>query len=223
MSREAKRPNYHSDTEVESQDFQLHARLRTVRLVDGIRVSLTALALLTGLTILITSGDAVAVYNETHVSQDFHLPLWPNDFNLRPTVAMVVGSTIVVVSAIVSLVASKVKMLRDRSMIHTSLSLATSVVGFTAATIAMIFFYAVNASTTVDTLQSWSCRWENVLMYQKPHWETLCRESKTGLYLSIILIPIEAATLVVAGYQMILEKKAGGIYLSRKGGSPMLS
>lgn len=88
--------------------------------------------------------------------------------------------------------------------------------------IAMIFFYAVNASTTVDTVQSWSCQWESVSMQMKPHFGAVCKETKTALYLSIILIPVEAIILSLAGYQMMLERKAAGAAQSRKG-SPALS
>lgn len=109
-------------------------------------------------------------------------------------------------------------------MVHTPLSFAAPFLGFAAAMIAMVFFYAINASTTVDTLQSWSCQWESVGMTMKPHFGTLCRESKTALYLSIIMVPLEAVILSLAGYQFILERK-GDVMAPRFGkqGSPALS
>lgn len=57
-------------------------------------------------------------------------------------------------------------------------------------------------------------------MTAQPYFGTLCRESKTALYLSIILIPIEAVVLSLAGYQLTLEKKAAGHVEARKRGSP---
>jgi hypothetical protein len=79
-------------------------------------------------------------------------------------------------------------------------------VGLVAAIIAMGYFYSVNASITADTLQSWSCRWSNVVMVTRPQWGTLCKESMAGLYLSIILIPIEALILGAASWQAVLER-----------------
>jgi hypothetical protein len=108
-------------------------------------------------------------------------------------------------------------------MIHTPVTFAAPFVGFVAAMVAMIFFYAINASTTVDTLQSWSCQWESVGMTVKPYFGTLCRESKTALYLSVILVPVEAVILSLASYQLILEKKASNVTESRKRNSPALS
>jgi hypothetical protein len=228
MSHETKGPVVStSDSEGASQDFQRQSRFRTLRLVDIIRVGLTALALLCGLTVLGTSGDALAAYNTTSLPSDYFLPLWPDEFDLRPTLALVAGSIVVVVLNILSLVFSKTPMvslrmflfhatktnthgdeqLRGRTVIHTPLRFAAPFLGFSGALIAMIFFYAINMSTTVDTLQSWTCHWESVGMTVKPHFGTLCRESKTALYLSVILVPLEAIILSLASYQFILERK----------------
>lgn len=219
MSNETKVTASSSDFEVDPRDVAYQGHVKSIRLADSVRVGLTALALLCGLTILGTSSDALMVYNTTNVS---HLPLWPQQFDLRPSVALVVGSVIVVLTNIVSLVFSKVKMLRNGTALHTPLTFAAPFVGFVAVMIAMIFFYAVNASTTVDTVQSWSCQWESVSMQMKPHFGAVCKETKTALYLSIILIPVEAIILSLAGYQMMLERKAAGAAQSRKG-SPALS
>lgn len=86
--------------------------------------------------------------------------------------------------------------------------------------IAMIFFYAVNASTTADTLQSWSCQWEFASLSEKPHFGTLCKESKTALYLSVILVPLELVIFSLAGYQLVLLRKIIGFSHTRKAGSP---
>jgi hypothetical protein len=95
--------------------------------------------------------------------------------------------------------------------------------GFVAVLFAMIFFYAVNASTTVDTVQSWSCQWSDTSMTMKPYFGTLCRESKTALYLSVILVPVELAVFMLAGYQHILLRKAISFSVVRKSSSPALS
>jgi hypothetical protein len=98
-----------SDFEVDSQDLHLQSRLKMVRRLDSARVGLTLVALLAGITILGVSADALAEYNATHLPGDFLLPLWPDQFDLRPTVALVVGSTIVTVTNIASLLFSKVR------------------------------------------------------------------------------------------------------------------
>lgn len=109
MARQIHEKASASDFEVDSQDLHLQSKVKTLRIVDSARVGLTLLALLMGITVLGVSADALAVYDDTHVHHDFRLPLWPDEFNLRPTVALVVGAAIVVISNSVSLLFSKVQ------------------------------------------------------------------------------------------------------------------
>lgn len=103
-----------SDSEGASQDLQRQSRFQRLRLIDSIKVGLTALALLCALTILGTSGNALAVYNTTSLPADYLLPLWPDEFDLRPTMALVGGSVCIVVLSILSLAFSKVPMVSIR-------------------------------------------------------------------------------------------------------------
>lgn len=109
MSSEHKGPASASEFEVDPQDLQHQSRLKSLRLVDSIRIGLTGLSLLCAITVLGTSADSIAVYNATHLPSEFNLPLWPDTFDLRPTIALVVGSVIVFLTSIVSLVFGKVQ------------------------------------------------------------------------------------------------------------------
>ena len=82
--------------------------MRTVRMVDSARAGTTVLALLMGLTVLGISGNTLRVYNDTHVAHEFLLPLWPDNFNVRPTVSLVIGSAIVLVANLVAVCFSHV-------------------------------------------------------------------------------------------------------------------
>ena len=86
--------------------------------------------------------------------------------------------------------------------------------------VAMILFYAVNASTRADTLQSWSCHWGFARTTAKPHFGTLCRQSLTALYLSVALVPLELVIFSLAGYHLVLLRKLIGLSHARKPGSP---
>lgn len=108
MTTESKK-GYASSFEVDSHDHHLQSKIRILELTDSVRIGLTLVALLMGITVLGVSADALAVYDTTHVPQTFLLPLWPDQFNLRPTVALVVGSAIVVLANAVSLLSSKVQ------------------------------------------------------------------------------------------------------------------
>jgi hypothetical protein len=96
-------------------------------------------------------------------------------------------------------------------------------VGLTAALIAMIYFYAVNASNTDETLLSWTCRWSAVSMTRKPHFQTLCKESWAALYLAILLIPVEAAVMALAAWQVKVERHTAAYSWARKSSSPAIN
>jgi hypothetical protein len=83
----------------------------------------------------------------------------------------------------------------------------------------MAFFYSVNASITVDTLQSWSCRWKSVVMLKRPQFGTLCKQSQAGLTLAVFLIPLEAIILGVALYEFSVERRVNATGCSRKSSS----
>jgi hypothetical protein len=114
--------------------------------------------------------------------------------------------------------------LQNKTLVHTSVTFIAPFAGFVAALVGITFFYAVNASITVDTLQSWSCQWgSSTSMNLQPYFGTLCRQSKAALYLAVILVPLELITFTVAGVQMALERKAGAFQPAAKPSSPALS
>lgn len=118
--------------EASSQDLHLQSKMRTIRTVDTARVGVTAAALLMGLSVLGVSANTLRVHHNTNISSDYFLPLWPDEFSIRPTMALVAGSVFVVVSSILSLAFSKVSSVCSQSIfpltlphILTPLTLAT--------------------------------------------------------------------------------------------------
>ncbi|EHK47546.1 hypothetical protein TRIATDRAFT_157437 [Trichoderma atroviride IMI 206040] len=200
------------EVKVEAQDAerqsQLQSKHRLLGIVHNSRIALTVLALAAGITILGVSANGLLVYHETYLPAEFHLSLWPAQFDLRPTAALIAGGVVVTVANVVSLFFSKVQALRSLTGPHAIASIAAPAIGFVASLVAMSLFYAVNASSTVDSLQSWTCRWTAVPTTAQPHFGALCKQSQAGVILSVLLVPLEAAILGVAGYQAILERKA---------------
>lgn len=80
----------------------------TAHVAESVRLALTVLALLMAMSIVGTTANSLAVYNKTHVSDDYLLPLWPVQFNLGPTIALVTGGSIIILSSAISLIVSKV-------------------------------------------------------------------------------------------------------------------
>ncbi|KAI3401225.1 hypothetical protein diail_11931 [Diaporthe ilicicola] len=204
-----------STFEVDSDtDRYLERQTKTFRMIDAARVSITTLALLSGITIMGLSADATRVYNMTTSSL---LPLWPDSFDMQPTVALIVGSSLVTIANIAGLLCSKVPHLRNNTPLHTPIMFAAPLVGFVAALVAVIIFYAINASSTTDSLLSWTCRWRALNMRQAPYFGTLCSQSWASVYLAVILVPLEAIALCAAGWQLKVEKHLAAYAHARKG------
>ncbi|PMD24305.1 hypothetical protein NA56DRAFT_567601 [Hyaloscypha hepaticicola] len=195
---------------------------KMARVAESVGMGLTVLALLAGITTVVTAADALAVYNTTSLPGEYLLPLWPADFNNRPSVALVVCGTIIILSSAASLVHSKISAERNAPFIHHSVSFVGPTICLIAGLVATSFFYGVNASSTTYTLHSWSCQWSPVTMDVKPHWDVLCRETSAAIYLMVMMIPLELLVLgsVVysrfAGYKQTFERE-------RKTNSPAMS
>jgi hypothetical protein len=106
----------------EISDFEGHEEPRrsfgTARITESVRLGLTILTLLMAMSIVGTTADSLAVYNKTHVADDFLLPLWPVQFNLGPTIALVTGGSIIILSNTMSLIGSKVPAVRLQILIR---------------------------------------------------------------------------------------------------------
>jgi hypothetical protein len=85
-----------SDFESETHDIELQSKTRIFHIVERSRVTLTAVGLVVAVAALGLSADSLSVYNNTHVPARFLLPLWPENFDIRPTNALIAGSVIVV-------------------------------------------------------------------------------------------------------------------------------
>jgi hypothetical protein len=85
----------------------------------------------------------------------------------------------------------------------------------------MSFFYGVNASSAVYSIQAWTCQWSSLTMTTAPYWGTLCKESKVALYLMVMIIPLEVLVLGTTAWGAIAQKKQ--VAFRERKGSPAMS
>jgi len=207
--------------EFEAPSVEQQKTAKLARVVESARLGLTVLALLAAITIVGTAADALAVYNTTHLGHEYLLPLWPTEFNIQPSVALVTCGTIIIIASAVSLVVSKIPAIRNRPFIYTSASFVGPTICLIAGLIATSYFYGVNASSTTYTLHSWSCQWSGIAMDVKPHWNVLCRETTAALYLMVMMIPLEVLVLASVAYSTFAVKKQ--TFERERKGSPAMS
>lgn len=98
--------------------------------------------------------------------------------------------------------------MRRAPALKAAVTLLGAAAGLVAAVTAVALFWAAETSASRDTLATWSCRWRDVYMTARPHFGTLCRQSRAAAYLGALLVPVEVATLGVAAWQAVLERNA---------------
>jgi hypothetical protein len=86
------------------QDLKMQNRRRTL---DSARTATVALGVAISFVVLVVSARTLDVYNATHVGPELHLPLWPAAFDIRPTVSLVVCSTLIVLFGAATLAAGR--------------------------------------------------------------------------------------------------------------------
>ncbi|KAH8595613.1 hypothetical protein B0O99DRAFT_511537 [Bisporella sp. PMI_857] len=190
-----------------------------LRIAESVRLGLTVLALLAGLTILGTAAATLQVYNTTSLTTDFKLSMWPQEFDIRPTVALVTCGAIIFLSSTVSIITSKIPSIRNPLTILLSTFLFPTV-SLIAGLTAISIYYGVNTSNTSYSLQTWSCQFSHISLDVKPHFGALCKESKTALYLSVMIIPLE---ILVLGAGVLGKQGERKSVFIREKGSPALS
>jgi len=221
MAAEAK-PEFTSNAQkIETPVVEQQGSAGAIRAVEAASLGLTVLAFVAGIVIAATSADTLNTYKETHLSEDFFLPLWPANFNVQPTIALVTCGTIILVASAGSLAVSNVPPLRSRTALHQITSFSAPIICLIAGIIGTSFFYGVNASTTEFSLQAWSCQWANINMSTEPSFKMLCRESEAALYLTVMIIPLEVLVLGTVAVNFLAAKKQP-VVLDRKG-SPTMS
>jgi len=214
-----------------TEEFDTHERAAqknatTFRVLESVRQGLTVLTLLFGLSIVGMTGDLLSVYNRTNAGDAGILSLWPVAIDVGPDVALLTGASVIVFTNIISITFSKVPSIRARHLVHSTASILTPAITLILAIVSVAFFYAINASTTTESIQSWSCRWENIDMPVEPHFDALCKESETSLYMSIIMIPLQLIVLSLAAAGIIAAKKVLDMdveELGQRKASPALS
>lgn len=94
---------------------------KLTRTIGSVNLGLTVLALLASVTILGTAGDTLSSYNNTTLGSEYIVSLWPADFDIRPTTALVVCSAIVLIASATSLIANSVPAVRYISCLRAPL------------------------------------------------------------------------------------------------------
>ena len=77
---------------------------RRIHMVHNCRIALSVLLLGAGAAIVGCEAHTLHSYNSTHLSDEWFLPLWPQYFDLRPTIGIMIGGAVVAATSLACLV-----------------------------------------------------------------------------------------------------------------------
>jgi hypothetical protein len=107
MSQTDVKPQFQSDFEEFDTPTQ-RTKAPMTKILDSVRLGLTLLALLSSIVIVGTSSHTLGTFHSTHLGEEYLLPLWPSNFDLRPTNALVACGVFIIFFSALSLIASGV-------------------------------------------------------------------------------------------------------------------
>jgi hypothetical protein len=79
---------------------------REARLLHWGRTTLSVVLLAAGAAITASEAHALYGYNSTHLSDEWFLPLWPQHFDLRPTIALLSAGAVIALTSLVYLISA---------------------------------------------------------------------------------------------------------------------
>ncbi|KAL4934548.1 uncharacterized protein BDV17DRAFT_9674 [Aspergillus undulatus] len=198
--------------------------LKRIRLLHWVRLGLSFLALAVSVSVIACEAVPYRHYRETSKFEDVGLYLWPLNFDVRPTIAILAcGCAIAFLSSVfivVALLPSPHSHIRRANLA----AVATSASGFIASLVGLVFSIYLPGSSyptgfgNVETLHSWTCKWkashdlplgfsslDEIVSPAPANFARDCAATHAGFILLGFLIALEIILMIAAGAGTWLE------------------
>ncbi|KAH0837569.1 hypothetical protein FOPE_05162 [Fonsecaea pedrosoi] len=208
---------------------QESAYLRQAKWLQWIRCTLAILTIATATAAVGCEGHVLHSYNKTHMGSKWHLPpLWPTNVDVRPTLAVLIAATLIIILSLSYVVVSLVPTPYSRTLMYNFLFLASSLAGIVLALFAIPFNSILTNFASHhqrDSIQSWTCKFSHgasqfmadthslqIPVYVShgipipAGFKRLCMESEVSQGLIAGLLVLEAASVGVAVVGVLLER-----------------
>ncbi|OAP64415.1 hypothetical protein AYL99_00387 [Fonsecaea erecta] len=208
---------------------QESAYLRQAKWLRWTRTGLAILTTATATAAMGCEGHVLHSYNNTHMGSKWHLPpLWPTDVDVRPTLAILISSTLILVLSLSYLIVSLIPTPYSRTLLYNLLFFASSLAGVILSVFAIPFNSLLTNPTSHhhrDSIQSWTCKFSHgasqfmadAHSLQIPVYVThgmpipagfkrLCMESEVSQGLMALLLALEVLNVGVAVVGVLLER-----------------
>ncbi|KIY02473.1 uncharacterized protein Z520_02612 [Fonsecaea multimorphosa CBS 102226] len=208
---------------------QESAYLRRAKWLRWTRAVLAILSTATATAAVGCEGHVLHRYNSTHMGSKWHLPpLWPTDVDVRPTLAILISATLILLLSLSYLIVSLIPTPYSRTLLYNVLFFASSLAGVILSIFAIPFNSLLTNPTSHhhrDSIQSWTCKFSHSASQfmtdahslQIPVYVTngipipagfkrLCMESEVSQGLIAGLLALEAVSMGVAVVGILLER-----------------
>ncbi|KAI9721826.1 MAG: hypothetical protein M1812_002162 [Candelaria pacifica] len=172
-----------------------------------VRIGFFTLVLAGSLAAVGCTAHPLLVYHRSHAQVDWWLPLWPQHFDLRPTVALCVAGGVTAGLNLVGLVVALVPSPRPRTKLLNIITAVAGIVGLVVTVFGVAYFNALDGKRGRDTLLSWTCQWSDVVKSAPADFRRICIESKFSLDMMVLLVIFEVMTLGLAAWGFYMELK----------------
>ncbi|EAW07185.1 uncharacterized protein ACLA_018890 [Aspergillus clavatus NRRL 1] len=160
-------------------------------------------------------------YRSTSAFEEAGLALWPLNFDLQPTIAILSCGCVIALQNLVYIIAALLPSPHSHIRRLNILASGTAFAGLLAATIGLAFSIYLPRSTYPDgfsqneTLHSWTCKWkalgsvtssEDADVHAPTHFARDCRETQAAFVILALLVGLEVVRGVVALAALWLDR-----------------
>jgi hypothetical protein len=109
--RESTTPNRETFTKNESS-----TSLRLLRMIHSGRIVISVVLIAAAAAMVGCEAHALQTYNSTNLSSEWFLPLWPQNFDLRPSIVIMVGGAVIILTSSLYLFCAVLPAVRQNSL-----------------------------------------------------------------------------------------------------------
>ncbi|KAL4880920.1 hypothetical protein BJY04DRAFT_190375 [Aspergillus karnatakaensis] len=155
--------SYHASC---ASDHEESSFLKRIRLLHWVRLGLSFLALAISVSIIACEAVPYQHYRDTSSYENFGLYLWPLNFDLRPTIAILACGCVIAFLSLIFIVVALLPSPHSHIRRVNLAAVATSTAGFITSLVGLVFAIYLpgssypNTFTSVETLHSWTCKWK---------------------------------------------------------------
>lgn len=204
--------SYHASCTTDPQDSSTY--LPRQRMLHRLRLGTAVLVLGAATALIACEAIPLQHYCNTSSMQHVGLVLWPLNFDLRPTIALLSCGCVVAFQILIYIFFAVLPLPRWRFRTMDLLAAASSICGFVTALIGVLFVIYFPSSkhpagfTKGETLQSWTCKWTDAASATNSgvaaplHFARDCADARAGFALLCSLVGLEIimGCAAVAGY-----------------------